>query len=271
MKRASVAYIVRDGLMLSVTRKDTGQHSAPGGKLKPGETPEDALSREVREEAGLVITKAWRIFDGTYNGCAVRIYRAEADGEPEAREPYTRVAWVEPARLAHGFASELHKEALVAADLLARDSIPAPTLREQLVTTVGKKMAGSTDPVPRYHLRYLSGPSAGDYVQECFCQNCAQLEARAMSQRSESARVERVNEFDGPDDFVKHCEKCSALLTFDLGRSGAIDELKGWEGRPGVRMRDADNWRLFMLCLKSLDDEHMLRARNVIERNLHPA
>jgi ADP-ribose pyrophosphatase YjhB (NUDIX family) len=267
MNRASVAYIERNGLLLSVTRRDTGQHAVPGGKLKPKESPEDALSREIREETKLVITKAWRIFDGVYNGCLVRVYRAEADGDPVAMEPYTRVEWVEPARIANGFASEMHAEALVAANILTRGRIPPPTLREQLLTIVAKKMANSTEPVPHYHLCYTSGPSEGDYVQECFCQNCAQVEAKKMSQRGESAKVLRGSENNGPDEFVKHCSVCEALVTFDLNRHAALDELNSWEGRPGKRMLVPNDWRLFMLCIKSLDDEHLLRARNIIERN----
>ncbi len=121
MRRAVVAYILRGGLLLSVPRTDTGEHAAPGGKVEPGETSEDALERELLEETGLRIDRAWRVYDGVHKGFLVRAYRVEAIGEPEAREPGTRIEWVSPEVLAGGYGSRLHTAALSAAGLL-----PAP-------------------------------------------------------------------------------------------------------------------------------------------------
>jgi hypothetical protein len=44
---AVVAYVERNGLLLSCTQKDTGQHCAPGGKVEDGESLIDALTREL--------------------------------------------------------------------------------------------------------------------------------------------------------------------------------------------------------------------------------
>jgi len=52
------ALIVRDGLVLLVRRGKepfTGFWSLPGGRVEPGETMQDAVKREVREETGLDI------------------------------------------------------------------------------------------------------------------------------------------------------------------------------------------------------------------------
>ena len=53
---AAVALTDRDGRVLIAQRppgKDmAGLWEFPGGKVEPGETPEDALAREVREELG---------------------------------------------------------------------------------------------------------------------------------------------------------------------------------------------------------------------------
>ena len=50
----SCAVIVREGMILAASRNDTvsnsGQWEFPGGKVEAGESPEDALRREIREE-----------------------------------------------------------------------------------------------------------------------------------------------------------------------------------------------------------------------------
>lgn len=55
-----LGYIERDGAVL-LTRRPPGVHQAgawefPGGKVEPGETPQDALRRELREELGVDVT-----------------------------------------------------------------------------------------------------------------------------------------------------------------------------------------------------------------------
>ncbi len=53
------AAIVRDGRVLACRRTapagTAGRWELPGGKVEPGESPEAALVREVREELGVVI------------------------------------------------------------------------------------------------------------------------------------------------------------------------------------------------------------------------
>jgi 8-oxo-dGTP diphosphatase len=44
---------VRDGRLLVVRSRTKGAFYLPGGKLEPGETPEQALHREVLEELGV--------------------------------------------------------------------------------------------------------------------------------------------------------------------------------------------------------------------------
>lgn len=57
--RVVAAVIIRDGCVLACRRNPDrsagGLWEFPGGKVEPGESPEDALTREIREELGVVI------------------------------------------------------------------------------------------------------------------------------------------------------------------------------------------------------------------------
>ncbi len=117
---AVVAYVVRNGLMLSVTRKDTGELSFPGGKCEPNESLHIALRREMREEVGLTPIHWHLVYDGKHSsGRRVLAYRIlEWRGVPRACEPGTRIAWVSPDVMANSFGADYHRRALVAAGLI---------------------------------------------------------------------------------------------------------------------------------------------------------
>ena len=66
----AAAVVIRDGCVL-LTRRTEGQHLAglwefPGGKLEDGESPEEALVRECREECGIEVEVAG-ILDVTHH------------------------------------------------------------------------------------------------------------------------------------------------------------------------------------------------------------
>jgi len=85
----AVCYILREHngepqVLLGEKKKGlgTGKIVGPGGKLEPGETPEQAIVREVREESGLVVREA----------DLERIGRI--DYEFPARPEWSQVSWV---------------------------------------------------------------------------------------------------------------------------------------------------------------------------------
>ena len=63
MKNTTLCYIEKDGrwLMLRRDRKENDENAGKwigvGGKFEEGESPEDCVRREVREETGLVLTR----------------------------------------------------------------------------------------------------------------------------------------------------------------------------------------------------------------------
>jgi len=52
-ERATLLFVIKDGQVLLIHKKKglgAGKINGPGGRLEPGETPEQAAIREVQEE-----------------------------------------------------------------------------------------------------------------------------------------------------------------------------------------------------------------------------
>lgn len=99
---ARVFVVNRQGQVLLV-RDHLGYWNLPGGKIEPGEQPEAAAVREMREETGLTIAKSEEIHHDAYEFDGVPwtgyFYWAQLiEGQPELQEPdkATELAYRDP-------------------------------------------------------------------------------------------------------------------------------------------------------------------------------
>ena len=90
-----------------ICRRSDGQHQAgkwefPGGKVESGETPADALVREIQEELGITLDRdalapagfAERAAEGGQPAIVILLYTARQwTGDPTALEDGAAVSW----------------------------------------------------------------------------------------------------------------------------------------------------------------------------------
>ncbi|MGW0017068.1 (deoxy)nucleoside triphosphate pyrophosphohydrolase [Rhodococcus sp. NPDC003382] len=100
------AALFRNGRLLLAQRTGpaelAGLWELPGGKVEPGETVEDALRRELREELGVDVSGGERIGAAVPlpDGRMLCAYRVElVDGVPAPLE-HSALRWVDAAELA---------------------------------------------------------------------------------------------------------------------------------------------------------------------------
>ncbi len=104
-----VGAVIRDGERVLMAQRPEGKTQAglwefPGGKIEPGETPEEALARECREELALEIENpsVLRSVVHRYPEKTVRLILVECSVRPGSvpvPQEGQSVAWVRPSDL----------------------------------------------------------------------------------------------------------------------------------------------------------------------------
>ncbi len=127
---AAVCFQAVDGRILTVRKRGTSHFMLPGGKLEPGEAPDQAARREIHEELGIRLDPEDLTLLGTWRTDAANepdtdlvgtVYVAPLRGEPAAAAEIAELRWV---RVVDG---------------VAEDGSPlAPLLRERVVPALAE-------------------------------------------------------------------------------------------------------------------------------------
>lgn len=97
-KPRAAVLLFRDGHLLTLFRRKNGEeyHTVPGGKVDPGETPEEAAVREMLEETGLSVRLKKKLWSMVSLDRQEYFYlAAPCEGEPVFQGPEMKKASAE--------------------------------------------------------------------------------------------------------------------------------------------------------------------------------
>ena len=120
MISAAVAVIVREGKILITRRQNDdplkGKWEFPGGKINKGESPEECLRRELREELGIEVTICGIIASVSHRYDHIHVhltfYRAEILSGELIPKCHDEIRWVSPDRLEQYDFPEANREVI---------------------------------------------------------------------------------------------------------------------------------------------------------------
>lgn len=106
IKQVTAGVIRRDGRILIAQRKSghlAGKWEFPGGKIEPGETPEQCLERELHEEFKIEVTVGSHVATSVFEYKEITIellgYEAEYVRGDFVLTDHSQIEWVKPAEL----------------------------------------------------------------------------------------------------------------------------------------------------------------------------
>jgi 8-oxo-dGTP diphosphatase len=88
------AALVVDGRVLAARRRTPPGWEFPGGKIEPGEHPEQALRRECREELDIDVRIVALLGRAAADGIDLQLWQVETAGTPAAGVDHHELRWV---------------------------------------------------------------------------------------------------------------------------------------------------------------------------------
>ncbi len=120
MRHTSRAIIIKNKKLLLVTGHNAGYYWTPGGGIEEGESPEQALRREMQEELGVEIVSLEEYMTFQYNAQHVTTFTVEMGDDLKVGNEVTDFIWYQrgdntkvSGRLRHKLLPELTRQGLI--------------------------------------------------------------------------------------------------------------------------------------------------------------